>query len=92
MLMADVKWLLSGCCFFLSMYAFTERFKCDQHKPLSPAALKLAPSFGSIFLEQERGDTAHWSLSRVIKAADGKDLPSSRSQFSWKLEAQDACL
>lgn len=77
------------------MYAFAERFKCDQHKPLlSPTALKLSTSlaFGSIFLEREKGDTAHWSLGRVIKAADGKDLPSSRSQFSWKVEVQDVCL
>lgn len=43
-------------------------------------------AFGSVFLEREKGDTAHWSLSRVIKAGDGKDLPSSRSTFlgKWK--------
>lgn len=48
MLKADVKWLLSGCCFFsLCMYAFAERFERDQHKPLlSPTALKLAASSG----------------------------------------------
>lgn len=81
------------------MYAFAERFKHDQHKPpLSPTALKLAPAcssvlaFGSVFLERDRGDTACWSLSRVIKAADGKDLPSSRFQLSWKVEAQDVCV
>lgn len=66
------------------MYAFAERFERDQHKPLlSPTALKLAFSpwhLVALFLEREKGDAARRSLGRVIKAADGKDLPSRRFQ------------
>lgn len=94
--MADVKWLLSGCCFFLFVCVPLQKDSsaistnhCYAQQLLN---LLFLLAFGSVFLEREKGDSARWSLGRVIKAADGKDLPSSRSRFSWKVEIQDVCL